>query len=234
MMVRLKERSIMESIRSGSSVISGRSSGGMGSLMPFENIPTGVIIAIVVISFIAALVIFILLVERKKAPRSRFLSWLREYLNFRSIMIGGLIKFVYLFSAIILTAFGIVIMCSGRDEMMLPMLGAGFAVLVLGNIILRLLLELTMMIIGMWENTSDMRAVLVRDDEKPEEKAPKKPVEKPAEKPVVASAEEPVNPPVNEPATTVESEPTVPSESIAPSEPASQSGPVTPSEPMAQ
>ena len=234
MMVRLKERNIMESLRSGSSVISGRSSGGMGSLMPFENIPVGVMIAIVAISFIVALVVFVLLVERKKAPRSKFLSWLREYLNFRSILISGLIKFTYLFLAIILTAFGIVIMCSGRDEMVLPMLGVGFAVVVFGNIILRLLLELTMMIIGMWENTSDMRAVLVRNDEKPVEKAPKKPVEKPVEEPAVASVEGSVNPPVNEPATTVESEPTVPSESVTPSEPASQSGPVTPSEPMTQ
>ena len=56
-------------------------------------------------------------------------------------------------------------MCLGRDDTVLPMILSGLAVIILGNIVLRLMMEGMMIMIGMWENTSDMRAVMVKNEE---------------------------------------------------------------------
>ena len=44
----------------------------------------------------------------------------------------------------------------------------GICTIIFGNILLRLGFEMTMMIIGIWENTRDIRGSLVRKDERPE------------------------------------------------------------------
>lgn len=163
---------------------------------PFDEdfmVNPGVVIAVLLISLIVTIVVFVALVERKKAPRSSFLRWLREYLNFRSILIAGIIKFVYLFLATLLTLMGIVVMFMGKGDAVLAAVLAGFAMIIFGNIGLRLILEMTMITIGLWENTSDIRAVLVKDEEAPEEKAPKMPKEKKEEKVEQIAVEEPTS-----------------------------------------
>ncbi len=192
------------------------SSGMSSSTSPFGNISAGAIIIAAVVAFIVALVLLVTVAERKKAPRGKFLRWLREYLNFRSILISGLIKFVYLFLAVFLTAMSVVVMCSGEGEMVLPMIGIGFAMMVFGNVLLRIFLEMTMAIIVIWENTSDMRSVMVKDEEKPEEKKPeesKKKEEKkdePKEEPVVKQE------PVIEQQVNVQAKPEIPQTPVAP------------------
>lgn len=140
----------------------------------FREIDLRVVAGAGIASFIVAVVVFVALVERKKAPRNKFLRWLREYLNFRSVLISGIIKFVYMFMAVFLTIVSVIVMCSGKDDMVLPMIGIGFAIMVIGNILLRVMLELTMALIVIWENTSDIRSVVVKDEEKPKEKEAKK------------------------------------------------------------
>ena len=168
------------SMSTAESSYSGRYSAGGSSSMGWDLQP-GLLLAVVVISLIIAILVFVLLVNKKKAPRGRFSRWLREYLNFRSILVSGIIKFVYLFLAILLTIMSVVVMCMGRDDSVLPMILSGLAMLVVGNILLRITLELTMALIMVWANTSDIRSVIVREDEKPDEveevkepKAPKK------------------------------------------------------------
>lgn len=152
-------------------------SGSSGFLNPFGNIQPGVLLAIVVIALIISILVFIFLVQKKKAPRGRFLRWLREYLNFRSILVAGIIKFVYIFLAVILTIASFFIMFQGKDDSVLTMIVAGLVTLIVGNILLRVMLELTMALIVVWENTSDIRSVIVKKDEMPEEKKPKAPKE---------------------------------------------------------
>ncbi|MGD7407564.1 hypothetical protein ACQCP7_26170, partial [Ralstonia pseudosolanacearum] len=82
----------------------GGSSGGGSSVGDtFSGVSTGVVIIALIVALIITILVFVLIVEKKKAPRSRFVKWLREYLNFRSILISGIIKFVYLFLAVLLT-----------------------------------------------------------------------------------------------------------------------------------
>lgn len=142
---------------------------------PLSNINGGVVVVATIVAFVVAILLFVLVVQKKKAPRGRFMKWLREYLNFRSILISGIIKFVYIFLAVLLTIMSVVVMCQGRDETILPMIGVGLAMMVFGNIFLRIMMELTMAIIMMWDNTSDIRGVLVKEEERPEDIEPKSP-----------------------------------------------------------
>ncbi len=155
----------------------------------FDNINGGVIGVVAIVSFIIAIITFFFLVQKKKAPKGRFMRWLREFLNFRSILIAGIIKFLYIFLAVLLTIMSIVVMCQGRDDMVLAMILIGLAIMIFGNIFLRIMLELTMAIIMMWENTSDMRAALVKEEERPEEEEPKGPESEP--EPVMEANPEP-------------------------------------------
>ena len=161
--------------------VSGSSGYGSGGML--DGIDPLILIIAAVVSLIVAIIIFVAIVERKKAPRGRFTRWLREYLNFRSILISKIIKFVYVLSSIFLTIMSVVVMCSGKGDTVLMMILVGLAMLILGNILLRIMTEMTMALIAMWENTSDIRGVLVKDEEAPEEREPKEePKEKEVEK----------------------------------------------------
>ena len=85
---------------------------------------------------------------------------------------------------------------------------AGLALMIFGNILLRIITEMTMAIIVMWENTSDIRLMMVKREEPAEKEEPikgekptvdEKPVEvkqpkQPAEPEVLAQNSEPQAP----------------------------------------
>ena len=142
---------------------------------PFANIDKSMVIGVTISSFLIACLVFVFLIQKKKAPRGKFMRWLREFLNFRSIMIAGIIKFLYVFLAVVLTITSVIVMFQGRDDTVLTMILIGLAMLIIGNIVLRITMEMTMAIISMWDNTSDIRGVLMKEEEMPEERTPKEP-----------------------------------------------------------
>ena len=164
-------------------VVSGRTGGSSHSSSlswfdDFGDIRPSVVGVVGIISLIIAVIVFATLIKRKTAPRGRFMKWLREYLNFRTVFISSIIKLVYVFLAVFLTIMSVVIMFQGRDDTVLTMILVGLATMILGNILLRIMMEFTMALIVVWENTSDIRGVLVKDEERPEEKKPKESKEK--------------------------------------------------------
>ena len=142
---------------------------------PFSNMDKSMVLGVTIASFVIACLVFVFLIQKKKAPRGRFMRWLREFLNFRSIMIAGIIKFLYVFLAVALTISSVIVMFQGHDDTVLMMVLIGLAMLIIGNIVLRITMEMTMAIISMWDNTSDIRGVLMKEEEMPEEKMPKEP-----------------------------------------------------------
>ena len=90
-------------------------------------------------------------------------------------MIAGIIKFLYVFLAVVLTITSVIVMFQGHNDTVLTMILIGLAMLIIGNIVLRITMEMTMAIISMWDNTSDIRRVLVKEEEMPEERTPKEP-----------------------------------------------------------
>ena len=166
-----------ESYRSAANTVSDSISLGFGGI----KASSGTIIAVAVITFIIATLLFIFVVKRKKSFNNRFANWLKEYLNFRSIVISSIIKYLYLFLAVFLTIISFVVMFGDKNGVSMETLIAGLAILVLGNVFLRIMLELTMSIIMIWENSSSIRTAIVEKNEK-EESAPSEPVA-PAAKP---------------------------------------------------
>ena len=120
------------------------------------------------ISLIIALVAFFTITMKKKAPKGKFMNYLREFLNFRRVWVASILKFVYLFFATLLTIGSIVMMFFGGEHVA-QMIIICLLVLVFGNVLLRVGFEMTMITIGLWENTNDMRAILVNDKEAPDE-----------------------------------------------------------------
>ena len=181
---------------------------------PFSNMDKSMVLGVTIASFVIACLVFVFLIQKKKAPRGRFMRWLREFLNFRSIMIAGIIKFLYVFLAVALTISSVIVMFQGRDDTVLMMILIGLAMLLIGNIVLRITMEMTMAIISMWDNTSDIRGVLVKEEEMPEEKMPKEPeikkgpeVELPAEEqPATTSEATAEQPTETRPAQTIQPE----------------------------
>lgn len=126
------------------------------------------LLVVAAVSLVLAIAVFFALTIRKKAPRGKFLRKIKEFLNFRKVWIAGIIKFVYLFLALTLTIGCIVMMFfGGANE--LKMILLCLFMLVFGNVSLRIGFEMTMIFIGLWENTNDIRAVLVKDEEEPVE-----------------------------------------------------------------
>ena len=121
------------------------------------------------LSLVIALVVFFGVTMKRKMPKSGFMRYLREFLNFRKIWVAGILKFVYIFLAAGLTIGSIVMMFYGGDRV-LEFVLLGLFIIVFGNILLRIGFEMTMITIGLWENTRDIRGVLVKNEDVSEEK----------------------------------------------------------------
>ena len=128
-----------------------------------KDLSIGLVITLV-LSLIIALVAFFGLAMRKKMPKSKFMRYLHEFLNFRKIWVAGILKFVYIFLAASLTIGSVVLMFYGGDRV-LEFILAGLLIMIFGNIFLRIGFEMTMIMIGLWENTRDIRGALVKDEE---------------------------------------------------------------------
>lgn len=128
--------------------------------------PAGIVT--LVLSLVIALVVFFGIVMRKNAPKSKFVKWLKEFLNFRKIWVAGILKFIYIFLATLFTIGGIVVMFYGGSNEPWVFVLLGLATIIFGNIFLRLGFEMTMIMIGLWENTRDIRGALVKEEKKEE------------------------------------------------------------------
>ena len=125
-----------------------------------DNFLTITAIVTIVLSVIISLIVFFGVTLRKKELKSKFMCWLKEFLNFRKMWIVGILKYVYILAACMTTIGGIAVMFYGGSEPWLMVL-VGLGTVIFGNIGLRLVFELTMVTIGLWENTRDIRGVLV-------------------------------------------------------------------------
>lgn len=114
-------------------------------------------LVILIVAFVVALLIFFL-VARMKNPESCFAKKVKSFLNFKSLIIDGIIEFLYIFMAIIVSASAIWVMFqfnTVNNSIIVGLIG-----LVVGNILLRVGFELVMLTVGLWQNTSDIYKLL--------------------------------------------------------------------------
>lgn len=131
-----------------------------------RNVEIGMIVTLI-LSLVFALVIFFAITMKKKAPKGKFTGYIREFLNFRKLWVAGIIKFTYIFSALALTIGSIAMIFLVKENVGAVILAA-LLIIIFGNIILRIIFEMMMVTIGLWENTRDIRKVIVKEEEAPE------------------------------------------------------------------
>lgn len=107
-------------------------------------------VAGVIIGIIMSFVVFFAFMSKKNANRFHgFFGWLYDYLQFKNFIIEGLLKFFYVLGACVCTTVGVFnILCL---QMVL-----GFAVLIFGNLVLRILYEFALMIVVICRNVSEI------------------------------------------------------------------------------
>ena len=105
-------------------------------------------IVALILSIVGGILAYFLFVKKDVKIENKYLLWLKSFLDFKEMLIETILKVTYIIFAIFitLTAFKLI----GTSFM-------GFlATLVLGNVLLRLGYEASLMFVMIWKNTSEI------------------------------------------------------------------------------
>lgn len=116
-------------------------------------------IVIAAISLIGGLVLYFTFLSKKNEGKFKgFLGWVYEFLNFKKFTIEAILKITYLIFMIFITLSSFAI---------IPTSPIGFiAMLTLGNLVLRLVYEISLIMLIICRNTTDINNKLNKKDEK--------------------------------------------------------------------
>ena len=101
-----------------------------------------------ILAIIGAFLVYFMFVKPKKEYPSKFLNWLRNYLNFQEMLIEPILKVTYIFVAlfITLTSFNYI--------------SVHFLIfiiyLIAGNLIARVIYEWLLILLSIWKNTKEI------------------------------------------------------------------------------
>ena len=101
-----------------------------------------------ILALIGCFVVYFLFVVKKDNPKQAFLTWLKEFLDFKKMLIEPMLKIGYLFFAIYITLGSFALIGTSFVGFLLT--------LVFGNIVLRLAFEGMIMLIMIWKNTNEI------------------------------------------------------------------------------
>lgn len=101
-----------------------------------------------VLAIIGGIVAYILFVKADKKVDNKFLNWLKEFLNFKKMLIETILKVSYIILAIFITLFSFNFIGSNFLAFLLT--------LTLGNVVLRLVYEASLMMLMIWKNTTEI------------------------------------------------------------------------------
>ena len=101
-----------------------------------------------VLAVIGGIVIYFLFVRTDKKEDNKYLAWFKDFANFKKMLIEPILKVTYLILAIFITLYSF------------GLIGVSFVAflltLTLGNILLRLVYETTLMLLMIWKNTTEI------------------------------------------------------------------------------
>jgi type II secretory pathway component PulF len=106
------------------------------------------VIISLVLAIVGAFIIYFLFVKPEKKYDNKFLNWLRRFLNFKEVLIEPILKIAYIFLALFITLYSFAKISSSFTSFLIT--------LIFGNLLLRVIYELCMIIIGIWQNTRDI------------------------------------------------------------------------------
>lgn len=101
-----------------------------------------------VLAVIGGIVIYFLFVRTDKKEDNKYLAWFKDFADFKKMLIEPILKVTYLILAIFITLYSF------------GLIGVSFVAflltLTLGNILLRLVYETTLMLLMIWKNTTEI------------------------------------------------------------------------------
>ncbi|MBR3898166.1 MAG: hypothetical protein IKJ43_02660 [Bacilli bacterium] len=113
----------------------------------FSKLNTWAIISLI-LAVVISLVVFFLFVKSNTNFKNKFVAWLKEFLNFRSILIENILKYLYLFCTVFMTFISFSLITENF---------LGFLVVLVGsNVLIRIIFEFLLSMIMIWKNTSDI------------------------------------------------------------------------------
>ena len=101
-----------------------------------------------ILAIIGAILAYFLFVKPEKKYPSKFVNWLRSFLNFNEMLIEPILKVTYMFFALFITL--------GSFSLISFSFVSFLLVLVLGNLLTRVVYEARMMMVGIWKNTKEI------------------------------------------------------------------------------
>ena len=151
------EASAMARMSTESIYETGSNVGGVASMSNFLG-DAIVWIIIAAIAFIGGIVLyFTFLSKRNEGKFKGFLGWVYEFFNFKKFTIEAILKITYLMLAIFITLASFTI---------IPSSPVGFvALLILGNLVLRIVYEYSLVILVICSNTIEINNKLTKKEE---------------------------------------------------------------------
>ena len=114
----------------------------------------------IILALIGAIVLFFtFLGARNDGKFTGFLGWMYEFLNFRKLLLEAILRVVYIVLAIWLVLVGLIYIFMGFGNFGQNFLG-GLAIIILGNVFLRLCYEFVMLLVSSCKNVSDINRKL--------------------------------------------------------------------------
>jgi len=105
-------------------------------------------IVALVLSVIGGILAYILFVKKDVKLENKFLIWFKSFLDFKEMLIETILKVTYIILAIFITLSAFKLISVSFMAFLLS--------LVLGNLMLRLIYEASLMFIMIWRNTSEI------------------------------------------------------------------------------
>ncbi len=117
------------------------------SVSTLTNAAIWLIVALI-LSIIGGVCFYFFFLKNEKQTNNKYLDWLKEFFNFKKMLIEDLLKILYVVLTIFITLYSFVLIGSNFLGFIL--------VLTVGNLVLRLSFESILIMIMIWKNTTEM------------------------------------------------------------------------------
>lgn len=102
----------------------------------------------VILAIIEGILAYVLFINKNTKLENKFLIWLRDFLSFKNLLLETILKVTYVILAIFVTL---------TSFNMIGVSFFGFLLyLVIGNVVLRIIYESSLMLLMIWKNTSEI------------------------------------------------------------------------------
>lgn len=107
------------------------------------------LIITLIAAFVGCFVIYFLFVKKDGKEKNKTLAWLKSFLSFDTMLIETILKIAYIFCALLITLGSFALIGSNF---------LGFLItLVFGNLITRVVYELSLIRVMTWKNTTEIK-----------------------------------------------------------------------------